>query len=303
MTFHMIPAPIVLLLLLAGIVHAQQEAEVTLSAVTNEVLAGDPLFLKILVTNVGDDPLPVYRSMGAPLGGARFEVRSPGADEFKRVRITNEGLQQGPPTPPFALIPPGDNYAGYSVLFLHGAEPIFAEAGRYELRVGVILGSSAKPDVDDLHLVTSDPITVTVKERPHAKMKLIRESANDLRYVVLGPEGVTNSVEPAKLRAIETQLSESELKKALGWTSLIIEAFKTENANERSRLLKQVAEIRSKSDPITSEVIGLVLGEKYISRREWKEAKAVLEMLKTRSYHSDNIKAVVEHALAGLKGT
>lgn len=263
---------------------------VNLDISQDEIRVGDPLFIKVLVWNGGEEVVQADPELGAEFGTVQFEARKNANEVWKGVDTKFQGLKSPDVAQP-RWIQPSRGYVAYEILFLGPKEqkPIFSDPGMHQLRATVILGDRAKRPLGKSLRVTSEPVTITVKKIPEAEKKLIVESA-ELLSRVIGIDGISHDVNSADLAAIKKELGESNLRNTLQWICLIMKIRRAEDPAIAQGARETLDRLREEADPITAEIIGLVLARMYMEMEEWKQATKILYTLTSLSHNEERMK-------------
>lgn len=104
---------------------------------------------------------------------------------------------------------------------------------------------------------------------------------------------VSTLVDVDKLSEIELSLSASRLKDALQWVRAIRAIGSATDEAGRNAALDTLKNLRESMDPVTGEVVDLVLAKRYIHAGKLVQAKALLRQVEDRSYDRDRLTRVV----------
>jgi hypothetical protein len=275
----MIPAILLSFLLAAEEPHVSLAAHCEVQA--SNLIAGDPLLVKLSVTNRGDAATwlrtPTFSS------GNWVEFRRFGLGGFVAARTKSGGGDVM--TLGFAI---GENQVVTDYDFLLAAENQFLTApGEYEIRAGTIT-----PDGTHLY---SEPIRIQVIARDPAIGKHISEDAKYLSWAFDAYYPTSRDVYNLRLLKLEDQLAPCELRTMLVWTRML-RTYRADNPHSdmQLRALLDVARI---VDSITAEVIHICVASRLSRSGKCQEAIDVLSEFSERNATVESIRRTCESQL------
>lgn len=180
------------------------------------------------------------------------------------------------------VVPSGGVYTALEEIFVwDGLE--LSLPGDYELKVIIPEVAVGGHPVEDYG---SSIVKFSVAITPEAELAAVKAALPKLTGVVrayrLGP------AEPAGIATIRSSLSDSILARTLVWVEPLAEMHQAESKLdlERARSKLSAARARLKLDPVTEEVVDLLMAQEYRRLQDW-EGVAQIVGTKPRdpSYH------------------
>jgi hypothetical protein len=243
-----------------------QEVSVTLATSADQLRACDPLFAKVILTNQGDRAARFAGPLSSEFGNIRFEYRSRdgGREAYQALPTAWQGRLGG--EVPDRILRPSQSVAAYEALFWTMGKPAFRE-GTYELRAVAVTA--------DAKVVRSEPVVLRVRPIGRAERDMIEEHQRLLMQLI-DPVHMSGHAELPQLNRIVDALTDSELKRTLSWLLAAVVLQNTTEPVAVERRCRQLEALRKGQDPVTAEILSLVVANAYAGMGAFNDAKRVL---------------------------
>jgi hypothetical protein len=248
----------------------EQETTVELQTSAEQLLWGDPLYLKVTVRNGTDRPVRLARDLDT--GGLAFQVRPKGEGEpTGRLPLEWMGYLGELPRP----IPPGGRSSHVRPLFHSVRGFAFPSPGEYEVRAWVAVAGN--PPTSSSEPVSSAWVPVSVRKRQARETELVQGAVLELVHAIPSSSGVhVNSLEA--LQAIEESLSPSALKSALAVSQDLLRLHMGVKQGAQAR--ESLARRRALLDPVSCEALDMALAHEHSLDLDWRGVAEVYSWAK-----------------------
>lgn len=287
--------------LLAIPVQKPDRTELDVVTSSDSIRELDPLLVKVALRNGAHDPI-LLKAFGEEHGSFRLEMRRVDSGFFAPIRTDNRTYKCYSYLTP-TIISPGATMASYEWLFRNAGHSTPAP-GSYELRASITIHGKT---------LSSRAVALRVKPIPPRERQLLETGVilaigplkreHDVLRLALGTPSRLLSADflrttghdlAPRIRAIESQLTDSEVKRALCWKLAIDHIARAENAEERQKARDAFEELRKNMDSVTREVADLALITQYRELRDYEEAYKLLPRIVERSHKGDSLRHDVE---------
>jgi hypothetical protein len=267
-------------------------AELLIVPQSHTIHEGDPLIVKVIACNHGSAVIERPRGFEGATGAIRLEVRPLGG-VYKHLRTPGFGSSSpvyAPGTPWWFPVPPGSAYASYENI-PGGNGPAFPKAGKYELRAVTALSRQR---------IASESVLIEVLPRSESEQAILR------RFGQAGPEQQDLAhfaiwVAPWEgdfvweLVRLEDRLEECNYKRLLQMKLAAFVLRESKTAGTLKAAQDRIDKLYEKLDPVSQEVMNLILARQYYDQGNKQRAKELLLRVKDPS----DIREDLLRAIAG----
>lgn len=237
-----------------------------MEANSREIEVGEPLFVKVTVTNNSDAAACFRTEISSLTGLLRLDLRTEGG-EWKETAATDQGavafIDAG------RCIAPKDSHCTFSAIFTVAGRIVFDTPGRYELR------SRIQSEGGEL---LSEAIGLTiVRERP-AQFEFLSSHKPVLIYLLprTGLPPFVNNVKPIKFDSVPPGRIRSYLegnRLSMEW----MQAKPGTRAAEQAE--KRVIEFANALDPVMKDEYYKAIAFRYLKERRFGDAMTLVDQL------------------------
>ncbi|MFO0825336.1 MAG: hypothetical protein U0792_19825 [Gemmataceae bacterium] len=264
-----------------------REDGVTLTVVpsSTNILVDDPVVFKGVLKHGGKPRLLMLRSFETFTGGVRIEVCPPDSKEFAKVSALGDGLFCG--ICKSWYLEPGSTMACYFELFrapVQGMEvQAFSYPGKWRVRI-YTLTEGEDP--------ISEAVTILVTPRPKREQEALLEAEVPIHFCLRyrGSEESDQLVKALKYRDI---LAPSAASRAITQAEVLRALQGASAARARTFALAEVKKHRDQLSPVEREFFDLETAEIHFQRKEFADAKRLLDAIPEASYRRNNLLARV----------
>lgn len=282
------------LLLLSSRLNAGS-VELQLIPATPTIRQEDPVFLKVVLKNKGRHPIRLERPFSDPFGAIGLEMRRKGETTYTRTYTKMGGSLLCAEFHPTSL-PPSARLVAYVALFRQGytTTAVFSEPGFYELRATTVVSGRA---------VSSAPVSLHVTTIAEPERQFIEKAG----IIIAGPSGRTFNILNAvigteipptnkleELAEIESGLTESNLRRTLGWVQMLLKIVHSDDASSRNEAMTSLDKVRQRLDVVTIEVMDLALASSLANKHDWEGLRMVLSRIREPSDDRESLLRVLK---------
>jgi hypothetical protein len=231
-----------------------QQVSVEIDPTEVSVHAFEPIFIRVVVKNLTNDPIPRPRRLQIETGVVDVDVQGPDNDRtIRKPQQVSKLSQEGPYEP----IPPHGQQSTYFAI-LESNDPtrrIFPRPGVYKL-------SAVVTDMDRTAQRVI-PSSVRIVMQTEVELRSAAAAAEQLALTVL-PGAMSEDLTAAKLDTLAEKLSEGSLKQTVNWLAAIARIRESKTPDDLARTRKDIESRRERLPQVTREWVSLFLTRTYL---------------------------------------
>ena len=266
------------------------QPKISVTVVSTEIMQYDPVLIQVEVHNQSKEDMLLLDEIGTMYETLDFDLKDPGEQKYHRIYIEHFGLEKhafrdlsGSRQP---RIFANTIYRCYNILFT-GTQPLFSTTGKYALRTRIKLERGKQADLPD--------VIITVKEigKPH----LANVSVNEKRLGHLFPGwDVSDKFSVKGLSQLQSDLSNSEHKKMVGWWIHIAKIREASDQKDLDKVLAEFRLLQKTKDKITQDFMSIAAVEMLTRKGALGQAQDFLNSMNgqdgsTHRYLQHNLKS------------
>jgi hypothetical protein len=247
------------------------ELKIEVVPATTEVKIGDPLLLKVRVTNVSQDAIKLPDRISSGNDTLHFEVRGPSHTDYERVITTTSVGLRGSFRWDHILMTRATVVSCEAVFKADVDAFVFSMPGTYRIRAQVGASETA--------LGFSPAVEIVVLPRrdgdvdPEGRLP-------SLIYDALESGGGSRTKQATVYETEAAKLESSQLKSILVWMGAIARLRDAKDRSEQKLARAAFDDLRGKADAVTRDRMTLTLAEVLIGAKAYQAAIAELDEIK-----------------------
>ncbi len=265
---------------------ASEQVVLTVVPATTSLYVGDPLIIKGILRNKGKEAVVLPRAFDASWGGVRCEICPPDVTTFERTFLSWEGLKCGQPAK--VKVGAGESVVRYERLSGRGPlAPTFHTAGKWRLRLAITTGDE---------VITSEPVTLEITTPSKQLKKALDDYAHLIERRVAS--WASNEEDLKVVPEAQDRLAGTNAAQLIAQARVLRDLEFAGAAKAHRFAMEAVTKHRATLSAVAREEFDLIAAKLLCERREYRDAKRLVDPISESSRERDWLRAEIDYYLS-----